>query len=60
MRILVVEDEYKIADIISSRLKEEKYTVDTSLDGEEGLYNALTDIYESNSFRCNVTKSRWL
>lgn len=46
MRILVVEDEYKIADIISSRLKEEKYTVDTSLDGEEGLYNALTDIYD--------------
>ena len=46
MRILVVEDEYKIADIISSRLKEEKYTVDTSLDGEEGLYNALTGIYD--------------
>ena len=46
MRILVVEDEYKIADIISSRLKEEKYTVDTPLDGEEGLYNALTGIYD--------------
>lgn len=46
VRILVVEDEYKIADIISSRLKEEKYTVDTSLDGEEGLYNALTGIYD--------------
>ena len=46
MRILVEEDEYKIADIISSRLKEEKYTVDTSLDGEEGLYNALTGIYD--------------
>lgn len=46
MRILVVEDEYSLADLISSRLKKEKYTVDVSLDGEDGLYNALTDIYD--------------
>lgn len=46
MRILVVEDEYKLADLISTRLKKEKYSVDISLDGEEGLYNALNDIYD--------------
>ena len=46
MRILVVEDEYALADLISSRLKKEKYTVDVSLDGEDGLYNVLTDIYD--------------
>ena len=46
MRILIVEDEFKLADIIASRLKKEHYTVDISLDGEEGLYNALTDIYD--------------
>ena len=46
MRILIVEDEFKLADIIASRLKKEHYTVDISLDGEEGLYSALTDIYD--------------
>ena len=46
MRILVVEDEYSLADIITSRLQKEKYSVDISLDGEEGLYNALSGIYD--------------
>ena len=45
MRILIIEDEFNLADVIASRLKEEKYSVDISLDGEDGLYNALTDIY---------------
>ena len=46
MRILVVEDEYKLADLIASRLKKEKYEVDVSLDGEDGLYNAESGIYD--------------
>lgn len=46
MRILIVEDEYKLADVISTRLRKEKYSVDITLDGEEGLYNALNDIYD--------------
>lgn len=46
MRILLVEDEYSLADLISNRLKKEKYTVDVCYDGEEGLYNALEDIYD--------------
>ena len=46
MRILVVEDEETIADIIATKLRAEKYEVDTSFDGEEGLYNALTNIYD--------------
>jgi DNA-binding response OmpR family regulator len=45
MRILIIEDEYNLADVIASRLKQEKYSVDISLDGEEGLDNALTGIY---------------
>ena len=45
MRILVVEDEYNLADAISSALKREKYTVDISNDGEDGLFNALSGIY---------------
>lgn len=46
MRILVVEDEYSLADIIATKLRREKYSVDITLDGEEGLYNALSDIYD--------------
>lgn len=46
MRILVVEDEKKLAELVATRLKKEKYTVDICFDGEEGLYNALMDIYD--------------
>ncbi len=46
MRILVVEDEETIADIIATKLRVEKYEVDISLDGEDGLYNAMTNIYD--------------
>lgn len=46
MRILVVEDEFNLADIIATKLKKEKYDVDISLDGEDGLHNALSGIYD--------------
>ena len=43
-KILIVEDEFKIADVIASRLRNEQYIVDVY--GEEGLDNALTNIYD--------------
>ncbi|MCR5483396.1 MAG: response regulator transcription factor [Bacilli bacterium] len=46
MRILVVEDEYKLSDMVSDRLRKEKYTVDVANDGETGLYKALDGIYD--------------
>ena len=46
LRILVVEDEFSLADIIATKLRKEKYNVDISLDGEEGLDKALSDIYD--------------
>ena len=46
MRILIVEDEKALALLVADRLKKEKYSVDISLDGEDGLYNALMDIYD--------------
>ena len=46
MRILVVEDEETIADIIATKLRALRYEVDTSYDGEDGLYNALSNIYD--------------
>lgn len=46
MRILIVEDEYNLADLIQNKLKQENYTVDISLDGEEASYKALSNIYD--------------
>jgi len=46
MRILIVEDEYNLADVIASRLKKENYLVDISTDGQDGVYNALLGIYD--------------
>lgn len=46
MRILIIEDEFNLADAIASKLKKEKYQVDICTDGEEGLYNATTNIYD--------------
>lgn len=46
MRILIVEDEYNLADVIKDRLSKEKYTVDISCTGNEGLDNALSNIYD--------------
>ena len=46
MRILIVEDEFKIANVIASRLRKENYIVDVFGNGEEGLDNALTNIYD--------------
>lgn len=46
MRILIIEDEFNLADAIMNRLKMENYSVDISVDGEDGLYNALTNIYD--------------
>ena len=46
MKILIIEDEYNLADAISSMLKKEKYSVDIKTDGIEGLEEALTNIYD--------------
>ncbi len=46
MRILIIEDEMSLADLVKERLEKEKYIVDTICDGEEGLYNALSNVYD--------------
>jgi heavy metal response regulator len=46
MRILVVEDEEKIASFIQRGLKEQHYVVDVAYDGEEGLYLAEINPYD--------------
>ena len=46
MKILVVEDEKKVSSFIKRGLEEEKYEVDTALDGEEGLRSAIENSYD--------------
>ena len=46
MRILIVEDEYPLADAIQEILKRNNYTSDIETDGENGLNAALTNIYD--------------
>ena len=41
-----MEDEETIADVITTKLRKEKYEIDTSYDGEDGLYKALSNIYD--------------
>lgn len=44
MKILIVEDDIKISNFIKKGLEEEFFTIDTSFDGQEGLY--LAQVYD--------------
>src|ERR1700753_2456433 len=46
MRILLVEDEEKVARFISIGLKAERFAVDTARNGNEGLEMALLNPYD--------------
>lgn len=46
MRILVVEDQEDLREIIVETLREESFATDSSPDGEEGLYKALNWDYD--------------
>lgn len=46
MRVLVVEDERRLAGIIKRGLLEEGYSADTAYDGEEGQFMAETTPYD--------------
>lgn len=46
MRILVIEDDHKIAGAIKKGLTQESYAVDLSYDGEDGLGSALAIDYD--------------
>ena len=46
MRILLVEDEWHLAEALAAILRKNKYTVDSVYDGEKGLDYALSNIYD--------------
>jgi two-component system copper resistance phosphate regulon response regulator CusR len=56
MRILVVEDEKRIADFIARGLKEEHYAVDIAYDGEQGLYLSEINPYDLMIFDIMLPK----
>ena len=46
MRVLIVEDEVRLAETLRDLLDTEHYAADVCHDGESGLDNALSDIYD--------------
>lgn len=46
MRVLVVEDEHKIAIALKKALEQESFAVDVSFDGDDGYAMATTEPYD--------------
>lgn len=46
MRVLLVEDDTRIASFISKGLRENAYAVDTAADGDEATYMASINPYD--------------
>lgn len=46
MRVLVVEDDHRISNIIKKGLTEDGFAIDTAFDGEEGQYLAESENYD--------------
>ena len=46
MRILIVEDEHKIANAVKQGLEQQAYAVDIAYDGDDGLAMATTEPYD--------------
>ena len=47
MRILIIEDEVRLAGTLADMAGEDGYTTDVANDGETGLDSALSDIYDA-------------
>lgn len=47
MKILIIEDEYRLADLIRDFLEKESYQVEICTDGEEGYFLAASEIYDA-------------
>ncbi len=46
MRVLIIEDEHKIARALKKALEQESYAVDVSFDGDDGYAMATTEPYD--------------
>ena len=46
MRVLVVEDERKLAEVVASALRAEHYDVVVASTGEEGFFRANAEVFD--------------
>lgn len=46
MKILLIEDEVRLSEAIAHILKENKYSVDTVYNGEDGYHYIMTNVYD--------------
>ena len=46
MKVLIVDDEKRLAEAVAQNLRRNNFDTDISFDGEDGLYNALTGVYD--------------
>ncbi len=56
MRVLLVEDDVRIAGFVAKGLRENSYAVDVSADGENGLYQAEINDYDLIILDINLPK----
>lgn len=47
MRVLLVEDDPRIARFVSQGLREQTYAVDVTANGEDALYKAFVNVYDA-------------
>lgn len=47
MRILIIEDEFSLSDVLAAALKKENFVTGCSYDGEDGYLQAMTGIYDA-------------
>ena len=46
MKILIIEDEHRLSNVIKKGLSEDNFTVDQAFDGEEGLFLAKSEPFD--------------
>jgi len=46
MKVLIVDDEKRLADAVAQNLRRQNFDTDVAYDGEAGLYNSLSGIYD--------------
>ena len=59
MNILIIEDEYSLADAVAEMLKKEEFNVCIKTEGEEGEDEALTGNYDLILLDVMLPEKKW-
>ena len=60
MRLLLVEDDTKLSDMLARSLREQGYAVDVSYDGTDAVYQASVNEYDALILDVNLPKQSGL